>query len=245
MPDVDVEERLRSDLHAALGDGPRTVVNWDDVERRLRPAAARRRRRVVLAVAAVAVVVIAAVSVVATRSEGERVRTGPVGPGPTSGSTATTAGAGTQTHVLATVPVTSPTAMLARSDGLWYVDSGATSLVHVDPSGEIAGHVTWPSTDSHYGQYSGPVHLASGEGSIWVLFWATGTLLRIDPATMTVTGRSVLGGQGTGFEVEDVAVGLGHVWVTVCCDHAPQPARLPDRPHEHARRRAGRGARPG
>ena len=222
MPDLDLEERLRSELHDALGDGPRVVAGWDDVERRLRPAVARRRRRVALAVAAVTVVAIVAVSLVATRSNGERVRTRVVGPGPTTASVPMTTGAGNaRTRVLATVPVGSQLAMVARPDGLWYVASDANSLVHVDPSGTVVGHVTWPASDSHYGQYSGPVHLASDEGSIWVLFWATGTLLRIDPATMSVTGRNVLGGQGTGFEVEDVAAGLGHVWVTVCCDHAP------------------------
>jgi hypothetical protein len=221
MSEIDLEERLRSELHTALGDGPRIRDGWDDVDARLRPAVARRRRRVALVVAAASVVVIAAVSVVATRSDGERVRTGPVGPGPTSASTATSVATGTQTRVLATVPVTTPSATLARPDGLWYVGPDEQSLVHIDPSGRTVGQVTWRRTDSHYGSYGGPVHLASGEGSIWVLFWATGTLLRVDPATMAVTGRNVLGGQGTGFEVEDVAAGLGHVWVTVCCNQGP------------------------
>ena len=123
--------------------------------------------------------------------------------------------------MLATVPVANPTAMLARSDGLWYVKSTRMSLVHLDPSGRTVGHVTWPRADSYFGQYSGPVHLASGEGSMWVLFWSTGTLLRIDPATMAITGRTNLHGQGSGFEVEDLAVGLGHVWVTGCCNQPP------------------------
>ena len=192
MPDLDLEERLRSELHTALGAGPRVSDGWDDVEARLRPAVARRRRRVALAVAAV----------------DRRRDRGGVGGGDPLGRRACphrTGRAGTDRRVdrhdrgdgharrasLATAcPVASPHAMLARPTGSGTSSAGARTLVHIDASGRTVGTSTLaPYADSHSGQYSGPVHLASGEGSIWVLFWVTGTLLRVDPATMVVTGR--------------------------------------------------------
>jgi hypothetical protein len=222
MSDLDLEERLRSELHTALGDGPRTVADWDDVERRLGPAVARRRTRVVLAVAAVAVVAIAAVSVVATRSDGERVKTGPVGPGPTSstvpGSTTSTAAPlDTRVQAVSRTRIDSPGEMIATSAGAWVISGNipegpAPVLLHVDSSGRVVSRTALP------GVTQAPVYLASGEGSIWAGAWVTGTLFRIDPGTGRITGQAHLASMGQGGEIERVAAGLGHVWVRMCCD---------------------------
>ncbi len=227
------EHEIRAELHDAIGRGPTSQPDWEALEARLEPALHRqRRRRGALVAIGVVVAAVVVAAVVISQSGGERVRTGPVGPssvpsGVIEPSTVTTAVSPdslpetTRMSVVSTLPLAGYNPMVARSDGLWYVDAAAVSLIHVDLAGKVVGRVTWPYSYSHYNAYGGPVHVASGEGSIWVLFWATHTLLRIDPTTMKVTGRNNFGAQAGGFEVEDVAVGQGHVWVTGCCDRAP------------------------
>ena len=85
-----------------------------------------------------------------------------------------------------------------------------------------------------------PIWLASGEGSIWALSFGSGGLYRIDPATGRVTGTVAImahldAGQANGrAEVERVAAGLGHVWVTVCCDTDAPNQRLVQHRPDHA-----------
>jgi hypothetical protein len=58
------------------------------------------------------------------------------------------------------------------------------------------------------GPQDGPISVAAGAGSVWVLDFSTGRLLRIAARTGSVTGRILIRGEAT-----DVAYGDGSVWV--------------------------------
>jgi DNA-binding beta-propeller fold protein YncE len=55
-----------------------------------------------------------------------------------------------------------------------------------------------------------PLHIATGEGAVWVTSGADGTLTRIDPQTRKIVGRPLQLGHG----ISAVAVGRKSVWVS-------------------------------
>jgi streptogramin lyase len=66
-------------------------------------------------------------------------------------------------------------------------------------------------------QAAGPLSIATGNGSVWVLTF-TGMLIRVDPETRRVLARIKIGITGppgpSSYEPLSVAVGAGAVWVT-------------------------------
>jgi len=56
----------------------------------------------------------------------------------------------------------------------------------------------------------GPLRVAAGEGAVWVTSSRDGTLSRIDPETLEVTGEPLRVGKG----ISGVATGEGSVWVS-------------------------------
>jgi hypothetical protein len=252
MSDDLLEAELRDRLHRTLGPVPKADPDWADLAARLGPAHRRRRqRRAVVLVAALTLLAVSALVVVGGRNGSERVRTVPLGPSPSTvvtsppNATSTTAGsaAGLPTlpvRVLAQATVPGGGVMVTGTDGsAWVAVVDAGQIVHVSPTGQILGRVTLPATPGTPGSGSAedvvahsPIWLASGEGSIWALSFGSGGLYRIDPATGRLTGTVAVmayldAGQALGrAEVERVTAGLGHVWVTVCCDHDAPNQRL-------------------
>ena len=223
-----LEDRVRNELHAALGSGPSVDDDWEGLQPRLGPARRRRQRQLIAAVSAAVVLVVLAV-VAARTSTRERVDTGPVNHPRVTTTTVpdtTTSTAAPLDRNVSIVSRTSipaaPGEMIATSTGAWVISGNvpegpAPRLLHITPSGRIASTTTFP------GVVQSPVYLASGEGSIWALAWDTATLFRIDPATGRISGRLNLADAGFAGEPEWVAAGLGHVWVTMCCDQPGGP----------------------
>ncbi len=225
-----IEDQVRDELHATLGSGPPTAPDWPELHRRLGPALRRRQRRRlgagVAAVIATGLIVFAAIG-----SNGERVQTGPaVRPSSTTSTapgttTSTAAPLDASLQVASRTRISSPGEMIATSAGTWVISGNvaegpAPVLLHVDGSGRIVSRTALP------GVTQAPVYLASGEGSIWAAAWVTGTVFRIDPATGAITGSVRLPSAGQGGEIGWVAAGLGHVWVTMCCDRPGPNERL-------------------
>ncbi len=252
MTDDLLETELRDRLHRTLGSDPAPAPDWNGLAGRLGPARRRRRQRRVVAVAAAVTILAVSALVVGGRNDSERVRTVPLGPSKTTvvpssqpNATSTTTGSapGLPTlpvRVLARATVPGGGVMVAgNDDSLWVAVVDQGQVVHVSPTGQILARVTLPATPgtpgsgltqdvvAHY-----PIWLASGEGSIWALSFGSGGLYRIAPATGRLTGTvavmaTVDAGQANGrAEVERVTAGLGHVWVTVCCDHDAPNQRL-------------------
>jgi hypothetical protein len=170
------------------------------------------------------VVLLVVAVVVGTRgSAPQRVRTVST----PSASTASTATTGTTTPTPASTPAstrppvptigTTVATMLgtgdtsgleALPDGAWVGLWGLGQVIRVDAAGTVTNRLTIGKTVD-----SGPLGMAQGAGSIWVMaFTDHDQLLRIDPETGHVTGRLTIPG-----EAENVAVGDGAVWVTACC----------------------------
>jgi hypothetical protein len=221
-----IDDRVRDELHAALGAGPTVERDWADVDRRLGSALRRRQRRR-LAVATAVVVVAALVVWTAHGSTHPRVRTGPVSrsnlttttaPGTT---TSTAAPLEAAVHVVSRTPIFAPGVLVATGDGAWVITGnivgGAPAVVHVSSAGRVLSTTVLP------GVTQGPIYLASGEGSVWAATWDGGTLFRIDPSNGRITGTERLRTAGLSGEVEWVAAGLGHVYVTMCCDQPNGP----------------------
>ncbi len=255
MADDLLERELRDQLHRSLGPAPHSAPDWPDLARRLGPARRRRRHRRVVAVAAGVVLVLVSVAVVVSGpGRGERVRTVPLGPSPSSSvpssrpsATPSTgsAVAGLATlpvHVLAQATVSGGGVVVAGSDGsAWVAVVDQGQVVHVGPTGQILSRLTLPSgpgsavSGLSQSQAKGyPIWLASGEGHIWALSFGTGMLTRIDPTAETGIPHHVIplsvdvaaAQARPRAEVERVAAGLGHVWVTVCCDADAPNQRL-------------------
>ncbi len=251
MSDDLLDDELRDRLHRGIGPGPAPAPNWPDLAARLAPARRRRRQRRVVAVAATIVVLaVSALVVVGQRDGSERVRTTPLGPGvvvpssiPKASASTTGSAAGPPSlavRVLAQAVVPGAGVMVAGTDGsVWVAVADQGQVVHLGRTGQILGRVTLPSTPGTPGSGLAqdvaagyPIWLASGEGSIWALSFGSGGLSRIDPATGRIAGTVAImayldAGQANGrAEVERVSAGLGHVWVTVCCDHDAPNQRL-------------------
>ena len=207
---VDFEDRVRDELHRALGAGPPCRGTWDDIENRGHDAARRRKRGG--AACLVGLIVIALVAgIAATRHDAPvQVRSGPA---PSSSTTVPPHGVRvSSTTDLGTDQVD---AVVATPDAVWVSLWGPGEVLRIDPAGHVTARVPIGTAQN------GPLALAAGEGSIWVLDFSTGNLVRIDPNTARVTGRLQLPA-----EPERVAVGNGKVWVTACCDRATPNQRL-------------------
>jgi YVTN family beta-propeller protein len=93
--------------------------------------------------------------------------------------------------------------------GVWVTGQTHTlTLVSPRPAG-----VSLRSRTVDVGQ--GPLGLAVGDGSVWVANVQSGTVSRVDPATMRVTATFAVGGSAGGVpsDPEMVAVWQNRVWV--------------------------------
>jgi hypothetical protein len=148
---------------------------------------------------AVAVALIAAAVLVVTTGRGSRPAAAPAnGPGTAA------APALLPSTVTTRIPVPSgrPGGMTVRGSTAWLSDWSASQIVGVDLA---VGRVT--KTPQAGGQQDEPISMTSGAGSLWVLDFA-GPLLRIDPASGTITKRFGVRGLGA-----DVAYGNGFIWM--------------------------------
>jgi streptogramin lyase len=93
--------------------------------------------------------------------------------------------------------------------GVW-VSGQTDSLTRVDPR-PAGGTLHWRTV--HVGQ--GPFGVGVGDGSVWVANVKSGSISRVDPATMRTTATDVIGGAGGGVPAnpEMVAVWHGRLWV--------------------------------
>jgi hypothetical protein len=229
-----LEDQLRDDLRSGLGPGPVVEDDWTTVQEQLGPARRRQqRRRLIAGVAAVVIAVVIAVALV--DAPGERVSTGPTHPSETTAAAPSTSAGGVTTSTAASLdqrvravsstPVFAPGEMIATSDGAWVVsgnvpDGPAPVVLHVSPAGRVVSRTALPGVSQT------PVYLASGEGAIWAATWVDGRVFRLDPSSGRITQQVALSTfQKTG-EIEDVAAGFGHVYVTLCCVQPAGPDQV-------------------
>ncbi len=94
-------------------------------------------------------------------------------------------------------------------DGVW-VSGQTNTLTRVDPD-PVGGSLHWRTVQ--VGQ--GPFGVGVGDGSVWVANVKSGSVSRVDPATMRVTATYTVGGAGAGVPAnpEMVAVWHGRLWV--------------------------------
>jgi len=94
-------------------------------------------------------------------------------------------------------------------DGVW-VSGQTDSLTRVDPH-PVNDTLHWQTVD--VGQ--GPFGVGVGDGSVWVANVKSGSVSRVDPASMRVTATYTVGGAGAGVAAnpEMVAVWHGRLWV--------------------------------
>jgi streptogramin lyase len=94
-------------------------------------------------------------------------------------------------------------------DGVW-VSGQTDSLTRVDPR-PVDGALQWRTVD--VGQ--GPFGVGVGDGSVWVANVKSGSVSRVDPASMRVTATYTVGGAGGGVPAnpEMVAVWHDRLWV--------------------------------
>ncbi len=93
--------------------------------------------------------------------------------------------------------------------GVW-VSGQTNSLTRVDPR-PVDGMLHWKTV--HVGQ--GPFGVGVGDGSVWVANVKSGSVSRVDPASMRVTATYTVGGAGGGVPAnpEMVAVWHNRLWV--------------------------------
>jgi DNA-binding beta-propeller fold protein YncE len=104
---------------------------------------------------------------------------------------------------------TIPTALAAGYGSVWVGSSSGRRLVvwRLDPQTlRVDQTVTVGTADS----FLATVDVAVGAGSVWTTDYDEGTLVRIDPASGTVSKTIHIGGHPRG-----IAVGKNRVWVTV------------------------------
>lgn len=94
-------------------------------------------------------------------------------------------------------------------DGVW-VSGQTDSLTRVDPR-PVNDTLHWRTVD--VGQ--GPFGVGVGDGSVWVANVKSGSVSRVDPASMRVTATYTVGGVGAGVPAnpEMVAVWHNRLWV--------------------------------
>jgi streptogramin lyase len=94
-------------------------------------------------------------------------------------------------------------------DGVW-VSGQTDSLTRIDPR-PVDGKLQWRTVD--VGQ--GPFGVGVGDGSVWVANVKSGSVSRVDPASMRVTATYTVGGAGGGVPSNPEMVALWHnrVWV--------------------------------
>jgi DNA-binding beta-propeller fold protein YncE len=99
---------------------------------------------------------------------------------------------------------------IALGAGAVWVSGQTHTLTRVDPRPDGVS-LRWRTVD--VGQ--GPLGVAVGGGSVWVADVQSGTVSRVDPATVRVTGTYAVGGSGGGVPAnpEMVALWQGRVWV--------------------------------
>ena len=94
-------------------------------------------------------------------------------------------------------------------DGVW-VSGQTDSLTRVDPH-PVNGTLQWRTVD--VGQ--GPFGVGVGAGSVWVANVKSGSVSRVDPASMRVTATYTVGGAGGGVPANPEMVTVWHnrLWV--------------------------------
>jgi len=155
------------------------------------------RRRWLDVAGAVALIAAAAIAVMTSRDS--RPAGAPAG---TSGTAAAPALLPSTVRTRIPLPFGQPGGMTILGSTAWISDWSASQVAVVDVA---AGRVT--RTLQAGGQPDEPVSMTSGAGSLWVLDFS-GPLLRIDPASGTITKRFPVRGLGA-----DVAYGDGFIWV--------------------------------
>jgi len=118
-------------------------------------------------------------------------------------------------NVLASAALPDGAVRLTLGDGYIWVTGQANSLTRVDP--HPLG-LSLQSKSVRVGE--GPIGVAFGDGSVWVANAQSGTVSRVDPRTMSVTGTfGIPSGSGSsgssGSDPTSIAVWNGRVWVGV------------------------------
>ena len=166
-PTASLVDRLREELHDALDSVPLADRPWPVAQPDVHRRAHRRRHRTLVALAGVAATAVVAAIVVAVQ------------PGPRS--TQPTPATSPPLRVAASARFNGPTPpRIAAGGGSLFValwDSG--TVVRLDAH-------TLQRTGSLRvgGPQTGPLSIAFGDGSVWVLNVADGRLWRINPATL-------------------------------------------------------------
>ena len=113
-------------------------------------------------------------------------------------------------QVLASGTLPDGAVRLAVGAGAVWVSGQTDSLTRVTPT-PVDGSLRWRTVD--VGQ--GPFGVGIGDGSVWVANVKSGSVSRVDPASMRVTATYTVGGAGAGVAAnpEMVAVWHGRVWV--------------------------------
>lgn len=192
----DVEAQVRTGLHRELDALPAEGPAWLTVHAALggRANAARRRRTTIVATTGLAALsLVLAVTLPSHRTA----------PSVTQPKVAHQLQLATQ-RALGTL--TSPP-IVAGHGSIFAAVWDAGKLLRLDP-------VTLQTTGTlQVGESrNGPLSVAYGLGSLWVLNFADSSLWRVDPTSMKRIMRVPLRGQPS-----QVAIGDGSVWVTECC----------------------------
>jgi len=112
-------------------------------------------------------------------------------------------------QVVASTSLPDGAVRLALGPGAVWVSGQTHSLSLVSPT-PVGGSLRWRSV----GVGQGPLGVAVGGGSVWVANVQSGTVSRVDPATVRVTATYRLAGEGgTGAEPEAIAFWRGRLWV--------------------------------
>ncbi len=113
-------------------------------------------------------------------------------------------------QVLASATLPDGAVRLAIGPGGVWVSGQTDSLTEVDPV-PVAGTLHWRTVE--VGQ--GPLGVGVGDGSVWVANVKSGSVSRVDPASMRVTATYTVGGAGGGVPAnpEMVAVWHDRLWV--------------------------------
>jgi hypothetical protein len=148
---------------------------------------------------AVAVALIAAAAIAAMTCRGSRPAASAAG-GPGAAAASALLPSSVRTRI--PLPFGQPGGMTMLGSTAWISDWSASQIAGVDLA---AGRVT--RTLQVGDRQDEPVSMTSGAGSLWILDFS-GPLLRIDPASGTITRRFPVRGLGA-----DVAYGDGFIWM--------------------------------
>ena len=110
--------------------------------------------------------------------------------------------------VRASVALPDGAVRVAVGDGYVWVTGQTDTLTRVDPR-PLGVSLRWKQVTVG----KGPIGVSVGLGSVWVANAESGTLSRVDPNTLRVTGTFRVGQGGSASDPDAVVVSQGHVWV--------------------------------